>query len=199
MKALPKRTVAIAGMCALAFSGALLAGCSSSNTDQEILDKLNQVETELAELKGNQSGNTDASGAADGTSETGADASSAAANQNAAATNGSAQSAAATTSADMEAAIADYEARVADAVATADAVAAPQNPNDRVQTYFDAKAPLEVLEHESDTLEDQAEALYYQGAIDQATFWKYDQRISAADDSLDKAADGLEWRLGVDD
>lgn len=191
MKALPKRTVALAGMCALAFSGALLAGCSSSNTDQQILDKLNQVETELDELKENQSGSTDASGAVDTASGTAAD-------QNASSANGTSQGTAAS-SADMEAAIADFETRAAEAVSTADAVAVPQNSNDRVQAYFDAKAPLETLEHESDSLEDQAEALYRQGAIDQATFWQYDQRISAAEDSLDNAADRLEQRMGVDD
>lgn len=191
MKALPKRTVALAGMCALAFSGALLAGCSSSNTDQQILDKLNQVETELDELKENQSGSTDASGAADNASGTASD-------QNASSDNGTLQDTAAS-SADMEAAIADFETRAAEAVSTADAVAVPQNSNDRVQAYFDAKAPLETLEHESDSLEDQAEALYRQGAIDQTTFWQYDQRISAAEDSLDNAADRLEQRMGVDD
>ena len=50
MKATPK--LVIASICALAFSGVLLAGCSSSSADQEILDKLNQMETEIAELHG---------------------------------------------------------------------------------------------------------------------------------------------------
>ena len=98
MNALPKRTAALAGACALALSGALLAGCSSSNTDQEILDKLNRMETEIAELKGAQ--------ASDG----GQTADAAASGQNAASSASTDTSAAAS---DFETPIADLESRAA--------------------------------------------------------------------------------------
>lgn len=188
MKALTKRTAAIAAICAFALSGALLAGCSSSNTDQEILDKLNQMETEIAELKGSQA----ASG--DQTAATGDQGATAASGADAAASAGAADA-----GGDIEATIADLETRAASAVETADAVAVPQDPAARPQVYFDAKAPLETLEHEADQLEDRLEAQYRQGALDRDAFWGFDQRVSAVEDSLDRAADSLEQRMGVDD
>lgn len=184
MNALPKRTAALAGACALALSGALLAGCSSSNTDQEILDKLNRMETEIAELKGAQ--------ASDG----GQTADAAASGQNAASSASTDTSAAAS---DFETPIADLESRAATAVETADAVAVPQAAADRPQAYFDAKAPLDALESEADRLEDQLEAQYRQGALERDAFWGFDQRLNAIEDSLDNAADRLELRMGVDD
>ena len=186
MKALTKRSAAIAGMCALALSGALLAGCSSSNSDQEILDKLNQMETEIAELKGAQA--ADGGQAAAGAAAEGQNAPASATDDTAAATGD-----------DFEAMLADLETRAAAAVETAGAVAVPQDPATRPQAYFDAKAPLESLEHEADQLEDRLEAQYRQGALERDAFWSYDQRVSAVEDSLDRAADDLELRMGVDD
>ena len=177
MNALPKRTAALAGACALALSGALLAGCSSSNTDQEILDKLNQMETEIAELKGTQAPGGDQ--AVDAASSASTDANAAVS--------------------DFETPIADLESRAAAAVETADAVAVPQAAADRPQAYFDAKAPLDALESEADRLEDQLEAQYRQGALERDAFWGFDQRLNAIEDSLDNAADRLELRMGVDD
>lgn len=188
MKALTKRTAAIAAICAFALSGALLTGCSSSNTDQEILDKLNQMETEIAELKGSQAASGDQAAA------TGDQGATAASGADAAASAGTADA-----GGDIEATIADLETRAASAVETADAVAVPQDPATRPQAYFDAKAPLETLEHEADQLEDQLEAQYRQGTIERDAFWSYDQRVSAIEDSLDAAADRLELRMGVDD
>lgn len=188
MKALTKRSAAIAGMCALALSGALLAGCSSSNSDQEILDKLNRMETEIAELKGSQAASGDQTAAAGDQGATAASGADAAASAGTADAGG-----------DIEATIADLETRAASAVETADAVAVPQDPATRPQAYFDAKAPLETLEHEADQLEDQLEAQYRQGTIERDAFWDYDQRVSAIEDSLDAAADRLELRMGVDD
>lgn len=188
MKALTKRTAAIAAICAFALSGALLTGCSSSNTDQEILDKLNQMETEIAELKGSQTASGDqtaATGDQGATAASGADA--------------AASASAADAGGDIEATIADLETRAASAVETADAIAVPQDPAARPQAYFDAKAPLETLEHEADQLEDRLEAQYRQGTIERDAFWGYDQRVSAIEDSLDTAADRLELRMGVDD
>lgn len=188
MKALTKRTAAIAAICAFALSGALLTGCSSSNTDQEILDKLNQMETEIAELKGSQAASGDQAAA------TGDQGATAASSTDAAASAGTADA-----GGDIEATIADLETRAASAVETADAVAVPQDPAARPQAYFDAKAPLETLEHEADQLEDQLEAQYRQGTIERDAFWGYDQRVRAIEDSLDAAADRLELRMGVDD
>lgn len=187
MKALTKRTAAIAAICAFALSGALLAGCSSSNTDQEILDKLNQMETEIAELKGSQAASGDQAAA---TGDQGA---------TAASSTDAASAGTADAGGDIEATIADLETRAASAVETADAIAVPQDPAARPQAYFDAKAPLETLEHEADQLEDQLEAQYRQGTIERDAFWGYDQRVSAIEDSLDAAADRLELRMGVDD
>lgn len=183
MKATPK--LVIASICALAFSGVLLAGCSSSSADQEILDKLNQMETEIAELHGQ---------AATDDQQTEAPA------NDAASGDAAANDAAATASAgaDLETTIADLESRAAAAVETANGVAVPQNAADRPQAYFDAKAPLETLEHEADQLEDQLEAQYRQGSLDRETFWSYDHRVSAVEDSLDNAGDQLELRMGVD-
>lgn len=185
MNALPKRTAALAGACALALSGALLAGCSSSNTDQEILDKLNRMETEIAELKGAQ--------ASDGGQTGSAAADSTVAGQDAVAN----PSDAADT--DLEAAIVDLETRSISAFQAALATAVPSAIADRPQAYVDAKAPLESLEHEADLLEDQVEAHYRQGTIDQSTFWSYDKRLSEVERSLDEASDNLERRMGVDD
>ena len=184
MKALTKRSAAIAGMCALVLSGALLAGCSSSNSDQEILDKLNRMETEIAELKSSQAPSGDQA----------ADASATGGQASPAATDG-----AAAADDDFEATLSDLETRAATAVQTADAVAVPQDPAARPQAYFDAKAPLETFEHEADQLEDRLEAQYRQGALDRDAFWGFDQRVSAVEDSLDRAADSLEQRMGVDD
>ena len=184
MKALTKRSAAIAGMCALALSGALLAGCSSSNSDQEILDKLNRMETEIAELKSSQAPSGDQA----------ADASATVGQASPAATDG-----AAAADDDFEATLSDLETRAATAVQTADAVAVPQDPAARPQAYFDAKAPLETFEHEADQLEDRLEAQYRQGALDRDAFWGFDQRVSAVEDSLDRAVDSLEQRMGVDD
>lgn len=179
MKATPK--IVLASICALAFSGVLLAGCSSSSADQEILDKLNQMETEISELKGAQPDTDQQTDAASGD----------AAANDAAAT--------ASAGADLEATIADLESRAAAAVETAKGAAVPQNAADRPQAYFDAKAPLETLEQEADQLEDQLEAQYRQGSLDRETFWSYDHRVSAVEDSLDNAGDQLELRMGVDD
>lgn len=179
MKATPK--LVLASICALAFSGVLLAGCSSSSADQEILDKLNQMETEISELKGDQLATDQQTDAASGD----------AAANDAAAT--------ASAGADLEATIADLESRAAAAVETANGAAVPQNAADRPQAYFDAKAPLETLEQEADQLEDQLEAQYRQGSLDRETFWSYDHRVSAVEDSLDNAGDQLELRMGVDD
>lgn len=187
MKALTKRTAAVAAICAFALSGALLAGCSSSNTDQEILDKLNQMETEIAELKGSQAASGDQAAA---TGDQGA---------TAASSTDAASADTADAGGDIEATIADLETRAASAVETADAIAVPQDPAARPQAYFDAKAPLETLEHEADQLEDRLEAQYRQGTIERDAFWGYDQRVSAIEDSLDAAADRLELRMGVDD
>lgn len=183
MKSLPKRTVAVAGICALALSGTLLAGCSSSSADQEILDRLDQMETEIAELKGSQ------------TADESQSAETSASNQNAS----SESSLADTAASDIETTIADLEARAAAAIETADAVAVPQASADRLQAYLDAKEPLETLEREADELEDQLEMQYRQGTIERDAFWSYDQRVNAVEDSLDDAADRLELRMGVDD
>lgn len=190
MKALPKRTFAVAGIFALALSGALLAGCSSSNTDQEILDKLNQMETEIAEFKGSQAenGNQSADAAASDQDASAASADSTGADSSTDAADG-----------DIEATLADLETRAAAAVQTADAAAVPQDASARPQAYLDAKAPLETLEHEADQLEDQLEMQYRQGSLERDTFWGYDQRVSAVEDSLDGASDRLELRMGVDD
>lgn len=146
------------------------------------------METEIAELKGSQA----ASG--DQTAATGDQGATAASGADAAASAGAADA-----GGDIEATIADLETRAASAVETADAVAVPQDPAARPQVYFDAKAPLETLEHEADQLEDQLEAQYRQGTIERDAFWDYDQRVSAIEDSLDAAADRLELRMGVDD
>lgn len=180
MNVLSKRSVALAGICAFALSGVLLYGCSSSGSDQEILDKLNQMEGDIAQLKDSQA----ASG-----------------EQNASSGQGDASAAASEIASadDLEATIADLESRAAGAVETADAVAVPQDPSARPQAYFDAKAPLEALEHEADTFEDRIEEEYRQGSLDRETFWTLDQRVSVVENSLDSAADNLERRMGVDD
>lgn len=186
MKPTPKLIVSAA--CALAFSGALLAGCSSSSSDQEILDKLNQMETEINQLQDQQSGDAAATGA-----------------QSDAATNGGADPDAGTASSDgaadtdFESAIADFESRATAAADTANAVAVPQDYAARPQAYFDAKAPLETLQSEGDMLEDQIEAAYRQGSLDRETFWNYDNRLNTAENTLDSAEDQLETRMGVDD
>lgn len=187
MTSLPKRTVAVAGICVLAFSGMLLAGCSSG-TDREILDKLDRMEAEIAQLKDAQSADGGQSG--DAAADAGQPSSDGTAAQGAPSP---------ADAAGMEAAIADLEARAADAIATADAVAVPDDPAQRPQAYFEAKAPLETLEHEADTLDDQLEALYRQGAVDADALWALDQRIDAVEDKLDHSADNLELRMGVDD
>lgn len=180
MKSAPKLIVSAA--CALAFSGALLAGCSSSNSDQEILDKLNQMETEINQLQSQQSGEAAATGT-----------------QSDATTNAGTASSDNTTETDFESAIADFESRATAAADTANAVAVPQDSAARPQAYFDAKAPLETLQNESDMLEDRIEAAYRQGSLDRETFWNYDNRLNAAENTLDRAEDDLELRMGVDD
>lgn len=182
MKVLPKRTIAVAGLCALALSSTLFASCSSSSADQEILDRLDQMETEIAELKGSSAANN---GQTPESSASSQDAS-------------SESSLADTAASDIEATIADLEARAATAIETADAVAVPQASADRLQAYLDAKEPLEALDREADELEDQLETQYRQGAIEREAFWGYDQRANAVEDSLDDAADRLELRMGVD-
>lgn len=189
MKPAPK--LVVASVCALAFSGALLAGCSSSSQDQQILDKLNQMETEIAQLQGQQSDDT-----ASGT-ETQDDATANDASSQSAATATDASGTAANS--DFEAAIADFESRASAAADTANAVAVPQDYAARPQAYFDAKAPLETLQNEGDMLEDQIEAAYRQGSLDRETFWSYDNRLNAAENVLDRAEDDLELRMGVDD
>lgn len=184
MNVLSKRSVALAGICAFALSGVLLYGCSSSGSDQEILDKLNQMEGDIAQLKDSQA----ASGEQNASS-----------GQGDASASGSAAASEIASADDLEATIADLESRAAGAVETADAVVVPQDPSARPQAYFDAKAPLEALEHEADTFEDRIEEEYRQGSLDRETFWTLDQRVSVVENSLDSAADNLERRMGVDD
>lgn len=186
MKSAPKLIVSAA--CALAFSGALLAGCSSSNSDQEILDKLNQMETEINQLQSQQSGDAAATGTqSDATTNAGVD------------PNASTASSGDAAETDFESAIADFESRATAAADTANAVAVPQDSAARPQAYFDAKAPLETLQNESDMLEDRIEAAYRQGSLDRETLWSYDNRLNAAENTLDRAEDDLELRMGVDD
>lgn len=196
------RVALFAAVGTIALSGTLLAGCASSGSDQQILDKLNQMEDEIAQLKGDQNGASGTASAPDGGSDaassTGTDG--AATGQSATDQNASAASGTATSSAtDLEAAIADFESRASAAVQTADAVAVPNDFNQRPQAYFDATAPLETLEHEADQLDYQLEASYRQGAIDANALWTLDNRLDAAEDSLDAAKDRLELRMGVDD
>lgn len=181
--------LALAGVCALAFSGVLLTGCANSSTDQQILDKLDTMESEINQLKGQQSGATN----------TATDATTAAEQQTQQQADVAANAASTATNTDIEASIADLEGRVATAVQTADAVAVPQDWGSRPQAYFEAKSPLDTLELEADMLEDQVEMMYRQGTLDANAFWSYDQRISAIENSLDDAADRLELRMGVDD
>lgn len=186
MKTAPKTI--LTGVCILAFSGVLLAGCSSSNSDQEILDKLDQMESEIAALE--QSGQAASGDAVDAAATAGSDAS---------ASSTEVQPAPNTGTTDLDSTIADLEARAAAAIQTADAATVPQAAADRPQAYFDAKAPLEALENEVDMLEDQLEMGYRDGSIDRDAFWGFDQRVNAVENSLDTASDRLEMSMGVDD
>lgn len=169
----------IAAIAALA----LVGGCTSS-ADRQILEKLDSMQQEIDELKNGQTGGT--SGSTDSTDGSGSSADS-----------NDSQSSTGTN--DFDAAITDLEQQAASAVETAGSVSVPSNLADRPKAYIDAKAPLEQLELQIDSLEDQIEAAVRSGAIDRQTYFTFDTRLDAIDDSLDQAGDALELRMGVDD
>ncbi|OZG63306.1 hypothetical protein BLEM_0009 [Bifidobacterium lemurum] len=157
----------------------LVGGCTNS-ADQQILDKLDTMQQEIDDLKNSQNdGTSDTTDSTDGS--------------------GSSNSQSSTNTDDFDATITDLEQQAASAIETAGNVSVPSNLADRPQAYIDAKAPLEQIELQVDTVEDQIEAAVRSGAIDRQTYFMFDTRLDAIDDSLDQACDSLELRMGVDD
>lgn len=167
----------------------MLAGCSSSTSAEDrILAKLDSMQQEIDDLKngrdtGSSTGSNDAKGPDSGSQATDSG-------------NGSNGT---TSSNDFEKTIADLEKRAASASDAAKKAAVPSNPADRPRAYMDAKAPLEKLDNETDLVDDQLEAAMRSNQIDRQTYFQYEQRLDAIDDTLDRADDHLELSMGVDD
>ena len=184
-------TPVLATALALAIGGAALTGCVApqSNND-EVLAKLDEMQAQIDKLKAGQ----EASAADDAASKSADDA---ATNGS---TNGTDYSVTAGSGVDeFTARVDDLAQRADEAAATAASAAVPQDPANRPKAYFDAKAPLEELDHELDRLDDAIEAAYAQGSITREDVWTLEQREDAIDDVLDRAEDDLELRMGVDD
>ena len=181
---------------ALAMGGAALTGCAApQNNNDEVLAKLDQMQAQIDEMEASQN-----DAPADDAAEPAAD--DAAAADAAKADDAAKESSAATSTStvdDFTAQMDDLAKRADDAAATAGKVAVPSNAADRPQAYFDAKAPLESLEHELDVLDDAIEAAYAQGSITREDVWALEKQEDAIDDVLDRAEDDLEMRMGVDD
>lgn len=182
---------------ALAIGGAALTGCAApQNNNDEVIAKLDEMQAQIDELEASQSATdaaddaaaADSANAADDTTKT----------DDAAQKDSAAKSAASSVD-DFTVQMEDLAKRADDAAATAGKVAVPSSAADRPQAYFDAKAPLESLEHELDVLDDAIEAAYAQGSITREDVWTLEQREDAIDDVLDRAEDDLELRMGVDD
>ncbi|QOL31109.1 hypothetical protein [Bifidobacterium eulemuris] len=167
----------------------LVGGCTSS-ADQQILNKLDSMQQEIDDLKNSQTGGSSGTtGSTDGSGSS---------NDSSSGT-GSSDTQSSTNTDDFEATITDLEQQAASAVETAGNVSVPSNLADRPKAYIDAKAPLEQIELQVDSVEDQIEAAVRSGAIDRQTYFTLDTRLDAIDDSLDRASDSLELRMGVDD
>ena len=177
----------------LVVCGGVLTGCFApqvSNNDEaldEVLERLDEMQAQIDALEANQNdgesnSSTDDTSATDDTTDTQSETSSDASSMS-----------------DFEAQLEDLSARVDEAVATAAAVEVPTNAADRPQAYFDAKAPLEKLENELDSIDDAIELAYRQGLLTQSEVWALEVQEDAIEDALDQAEDDLEIRMGVDD
>lgn len=175
-------------LCLTAALTMSLGGCSQrDDATDEILHRLDTMQGEIEDLKGNTGSSTNDSTTTDDTASTSDSAPS------------TSTSTTPTDKAEFEAALTDLESRVSDAIATADAVTVPSTPADRPQAYFDATRPLEQLDDETDRLDDQIENAHRAKTIDRATMWALEDRLDAVDNQLDRAKDSLELRMGVDD
>lgn len=177
----------------LVVCGGVLTGCfayQASNSDEvldEVLLKLDEMQAQIDALEANQNdgesdSSTDDASTGDGTADT-----------------QSGTSSDASSAADFEALLDDLSARVDEAVATAAAVEVPSSNTARIQAYFDAKAPLEELELELDSIDDAIEAAYRQGSLTQSEYRSLENLGDTIEDALDLAGDDLERRMGVDD
>lgn len=164
----------------------MLAGCSSSSrAEDRILAKLDSMQQEIDDLKNSQStgssaGSTDSDAASGSKTD-------------------SKDSAAPSDASGFDEQITALEGRAGAAVETAKKATAPANRADAPKAYIDAKAPLEAIDAEADTLEDQLETAVRSGAIDRQTYFQLDHRLDSVDDKLDQGKDALELIMGVDD
>ncbi len=195
----PTPVFVVASALALAVGGGVLAGCVApqSGTD-EILARLDEMQAQIDALEANQQSSTEDDSAASDTATD--DSQSDSSDSKDAAKNGTSDtSSGASSASDLAAQLDDLLDRVDEAVTTAAAVEVPSNAADRPQAYFEAKAPLEELEYELDLIEDAIEVAYRQGTITRDELWSLGQQEDVIDDTLDRAMDVLEMRMGVDD
>lgn len=189
-----KRASVVLTVVALAAMFAL-AGCAASGSNDEVLQKLDSMQTQMDEMDARidqlatDSSNQDA--VADDQAAVTEDAKASDSKQG--------ETPKSSSVSDFEAQLASLEKKVDDAVAAADGAAVPENAADRPGAYHDAVAPLEKLDNQLDKFDDALEAAYRNGSMTQEEFWKLEKAESMLETKLEKAEDNLELRMGVDD
>lgn len=162
-----------------------LAGCQQAGGSDA--DRVAELERQVADLQ-SQIDEQNAS-----SSSSAATASSAATDDAQAAANDAADAAA------NYPEVGEFQTRV---VELEDACAAVTPSGDRsadYQTFLDMQSQLDQLEHEMDAYEDEREADARAGSLSREDYLAIDHAIDVLDDRLDRAEDGLERTLGIDD
>lgn len=173
----------VTALISVALLAALLTGCGTTSREQELEEKVEQLEQQITDMQG---------GTADTSNGTDAAAGSAA---NDAADSGSSDTAANPAADDFD----TLTQRVADAVASADAASPTGTAEENRSVFFEQKTALDTLDRELDAYEDALEAQYRSGALDYADFRKQDREVEDLENQLDQAEDRLENRFGIDD
>ncbi len=201
--------LAVATVLALGIASAGLTGCiTATGTSEEVLATLEDLQAQIDELKAEQDTSEESSGTQEATdtdsssTDSTTTSESNSSSSSSSSTSGSSSSSSGITTAtasEFTAQIEDLSSRVDEAVATSEAVSVPSSLSERVEAYFDAKASLEEFEYELDIIEDSVEASYRQGLLTRDELWSLEQQLDVIDDTLDRAGDALELRMGVDD
>ena len=168
-----KLTLALSVMALAAMFA--LAGCSASN--DEVMQKLDSLETQVDELQ--------------------AQGEEMAANADSATTQDSGSAPA--TVADFESELASLEQSVTKALTAVENVVVSGDADARAAAYREAMAPLEALDGKLDLLDDSLEAAYANGSLNQVEYQALETALEVLENQLDQAEDALEIRLGIND
>lgn len=186
------RLIGLAATASLALALGL-AGCQQGASDDARVAELEQQVEDLQKQLDEKSGTSATQG------------SNAAANASTGAADGSASATATVDeglSAELTAAypeLADFEDQVADLVVTCQNVQVSSDRNANYQTFIGVKQQIEAVEHAMDNYDENQEAAARTGSLSYEEYMKIERAVDYLDERLDRAKDGMEFALGIDD